>query len=137
MHRLPHHLKELYFTPDHEWIRFEGAVATIGLAAFKLTGYKKISAHFFTESDDMIAAGTPVASFQYVDYVIELQMPVTGRIMHWNKSLFAESSTNMLAAINQFTWIARITPAIPYERTGLLQAIHYKPLLKAHGLVSY
>jgi glycine cleavage system H protein len=136
MHRLPNHLRELYFTPDHEWIRFEGSVATIGLSSFKLTGYKKISAYFFMESEDVIAAGTPVASFEYADYIIELQMPVTGKIMQWNKTLFAESAINMLGAINQFTWIARITPATPYERTGLMQAIHYKPLLKAHGLVN-
>jgi len=130
-------LKELYFTTDHEWIRFEGSVAAIGLASFKLTGYKKITAHFFTETEDIIAAGTPIASFEYGDYVIDLQMPVKGRIMLWNKTLFMESPINMLGSINQFTWIARIIPATPYERTGLVQAIYYKPLLKAHGLVNY
>ena len=137
MHRLPNHLKELYFTASHEWIRFEGSVAAIGLAGFKLTGLKKIAAHFFLETEDIIAAGTPVASFEYGDYVIDLQMPVTGRIMLWNKALFTESANNMLVSINQFTWIARIVPATPYERSGLVQAIHYKPLLKAHGVVSY
>lgn len=137
MHRLPNHLKELYFTADHEWIRFEGSTATIGLASFKLTGYKKISAYFLAEIDGLITAGTPVASFEYGDYMIELQMPVTGRIMQWNKSLFEETATHMLDSINQYTWIARISPASPYERTGLLQAIQYKPLLKAHGVVNY
>jgi len=89
------------------------------------------------ESDGVIDAGTPIASFEYADYVINLQMPVTGRIMLWNKTLFAESPINMLGAINQFTWIARIIPATPYERTGLSHAIYYKPLLKVHGLVNY
>ena len=49
------------------------------------------------ESDGVIDAGTPIASFEYADYVINLQMPVTGRIMLWNKTLFAESPINMLA----------------------------------------
>jgi glycine cleavage system H protein len=136
MHRLPHQPEELYFTADHEWILFEGSLATIGLASFKLTGYKKISAHFLIEPEGLIRAGSPVASFEYGDYVIDLQMPVTGRIMQWNKSLFGESPVHMLESINQFTWIARIIPVDPCDRTGLLHATHYKPLLKTYGVVN-
>jgi glycine cleavage system H protein len=137
MHHLPHHLKDMYFTTDHEWIWFEGSLATIGLASFKLTGYKKIAAYFLVDPEGPIKAGTTVASFEYGDYVVDLQMPVTGRILEWNKSLFGESPVHMLESINQFTWIARILPASPSDKAGLLQATQYKPLLKTYGAINY
>lgn len=134
MHRLPGHLKELYFTPDHEWIRFEGSVASAGLSFFKLTGYRKISAYFLTDQEGMLEAGTPIASFEYGDYAIDMQMPVKGRILGWNRSLLDEPASIMLDSINQFTWIARIMPAMPFERSGLQQAVHYQPLHRVYGL---
>jgi glycine cleavage system H protein len=136
MHRLPSHLRELFFTAGHDWIRFEGSTASIGLSSFKMTGYKKISSHFLTDLEGVIDAGTPVASFEYIDSVVDLLMPVTGRIMAWNTQLLKDSASNMLVSINQYNWIARIAPATPYERKGLIQAIHYKPLLKVHGFAA-
>ena len=33
---------DLYYTKDHEWISFQGAVAYTGVCTFKLIGFKEI-----------------------------------------------------------------------------------------------
>jgi glycine cleavage system H protein len=41
--------KDLYYTKDHEWIDFRGAVANTGVCNFKLLGFKKIHQVQFKE----------------------------------------------------------------------------------------
>jgi len=33
--------KDLYYTKAHEWVTFKGTIAYIGIAGFKLTGFRE------------------------------------------------------------------------------------------------
>jgi glycine cleavage system H protein len=126
MQHLSQQLKDLHFTKDHEWVKFQGAVAHIGLSPFKLTGFKKISQFFLAETEGMISAGTSIMSLQYNDYLISLNMPVTARFICWNNELLNKAPGILLADLLQFTWIAKIAPNQPYDRDGLTAAVHYQ-----------
>jgi hypothetical protein len=60
--------KDLYYTPDHDWINFQGRVAYVGIGSFKLTGFKKIQQLFFQEPNDFCKQGDIIASIVYHDY---------------------------------------------------------------------
>ncbi len=109
-----------YYTSDHEWISFQGAVAFTGICAFKLTGFKKIENVRFQEPGDMLAKGDPIATIRYGDYIIEARMPVDGRIIEINEMLEAGDTETLLRFPQSTGWIAKISPAQPYERKGLL-----------------
>ncbi|MEX6689832.1 hypothetical protein QTN47_20160 [Danxiaibacter flavus] len=114
-----------YFTQDHDWVEFKGAVADIGVSAFKLTGFKAIDKIEFANVSGFMQPGDLIASIYYKDYCIELRMPIAGKIAEINSLLLTEEASALLQS-NGTCWIARIIPAQPYERKGLVLPEEYR-----------
>ena len=117
--------EQRYFTQDHDWIDFKGAIADIGVSAFKLTGFKAIDKIEFANVSGFMEAGDLIASIYYTDYCIELRMPVAGKIAEINGSLITGDLSPLLQC-NGACWIARIIPAQLYERKGLVLPEEYR-----------
>lgn len=81
--------KDIYFTHDHEWIDFQGAVAYIGVCNFKLTGFREIHDLKFHEASGFKKRGKVIAIVKYNDYKIEVHMPVDGKIVKLNDDLLS------------------------------------------------
>ena len=113
-------LKDLYFTDDHEWIDFKGAIAYTGICIFKLLGFKEIQAITFHESSGFVKKGGIIATIRYNDYLVEAHMPVDGKILQINDDLTSGKYDALLLQPESAGWIAMIAPALPYERKGLL-----------------
>lgn len=119
--------KDIYYTHDHEWIDFHGTVALVGVCGFKLTGFKEIEELVFTEPFEFKKQGDVIGRVQYRDYVIEIHMPVDGKIMKLNEKLQRGNESLLLSDPEGHGWIASIVPSQPYERTNLLLPKHYRP----------
>src|SRR5665213_1123847 len=78
--------RELYCSHYHEWIDFQGKVAYIGVSSFKLKGIKQIDILAFTKNDSF-KQGEVIATIKYDDYLISVNMPVTGKIIQINEEL--------------------------------------------------
>src|SRR5678809_1509014 len=117
--------KDLYYTPDHDWINFQGRVAYVGIGSFKLTGFKKIQQLFFQEPNDFCKQGDIIASIVYHDYQVELRMPVDGKLLKFNETL-KEDPSPILQQPGNTCWLALIAPMQPYERHGLLLPKDYQ-----------
>lgn len=115
-----------YYTTDHEWISFQGAVAYTGICAFKLTGFKKIEQIRLEETGLLLSKGDKLATVHYGDYIIEAQMPVDGRIIEFNETLESGNTDALLRFPESTGWIAKISPARPYEREGLMLPAAYQ-----------
>lgn len=118
--------KDLYFTGDHEWINFQGAIAYTGVCVFKLTGFKAIHQVIFHETGGFIKQGQPIATIRYNDYRIEAHMPADGKIVRVNTALVTGSEHILLQDPEQAGWIALINPTQPYERKNLLLPAQYR-----------
>jgi glycine cleavage system H protein len=121
---------DLYYTSDHEWISFQGSVAYAGVCPFKLKGIMKIDRLTFEGDAGMKKKGEVIATIYYDDYTIKVCMPVDGKVINLNDKLLSGEHSLLLQSPDQLGWIARISPAQPYERKGLLHSEQYKKLLR-------
>lgn len=118
--------KDFYYTKDHEWIDFQGAIAYVGICGFKLLGFKTIQQIIFNEPSGFKRQGEILATIRYNDYQIEAHMPVDGKVITVN-DLLEKGEGNMLIAQPEGNgWIAKIIPAQPYERGSLLMPNEYQ-----------
>ncbi|MGY6557788.1 MAG: glycine cleavage system protein GcvH [Nitritalea sp.] len=79
--------KELKYTKDHEWVRIEGDVATVGITEF---AQRELGDIVYVEVEtvgETIEAGEVFGTVEAVKTVSDLFMPVSGEILEFNENL--------------------------------------------------
>jgi glycine cleavage system H protein len=121
---------ELKYTKDHEWVRIEGDVATIGITDFAQGELGDIVFIDITTEGETLDAHAMFGSVEAVKTVSELFMPVSGEISEVNPGL--EDSPE---AVNSDPygngWMVKINLSNPAEIDGLMSADEYKALIGA------
>ncbi|MCZ4408658.1 glycine cleavage system protein GcvH [Cryomorphaceae bacterium 1068] len=78
---------ELKYTEDHEWIKIEGNTATIGITDFAQGELGDIVfVEIETEGEDL-ESGEVFGTIEAVKTVSDLFMPMTGKVIEFNKEL--------------------------------------------------
>lgn len=86
--------KELKYTKDHEWVRLEGDIATIGITEF---AQRELGDIVYVEVEtvgETIEAGEVFGTVEAVKTVSDLFMPLSGEILEFNDEL--ESSPELV-----------------------------------------
>ncbi|AYO57172.1 glycine cleavage system protein H [Chryseobacterium sp. 6424] len=78
---------ELKYTKDHEWIRIEGNVATIGITDFAQGELGDIVFVDVDSVDEELSAGDVFGSVEAVKTVSDLYLPVSGKVIEFNEEL--------------------------------------------------
>lgn len=81
--------QELKYTKDHEWVKIEGDIATIGITEF---AQKELGDIVYVEVEtigETIEAGKVFGTVEAVKTVSDLFMPLTGEILEFNDELEA------------------------------------------------
>ncbi len=117
--------KDLFFTRDHEWNDFQGAVAYAGICHFKLPGFKQIHQITITNPPGFRKQGDIIAIIKYNDYQVEMHMPVDGKVIEMNDKIVSGDQNILLHHAETSGWIALIVPSQPYERQDLLPPKQY------------
>jgi len=81
--------QELKYTKDHEWVKIEGDIATIGITEF---AQKELGDIVYVEVEtigETIEAGEVFGTVEAVKTVSDLFMPLTGEILEFNEELEA------------------------------------------------
>lgn len=81
--------QELKYTKDHEWVKIDGDVATVGITEF---AQKELGDIVYVEVEtvgETIEAGEVFGSVEAVKTVSDLFMPITGEILEFNEELDA------------------------------------------------
>lgn len=121
--------QELKYTKDHEWVKIDGDVATIGITEF---AQKELGDIVYVEVEtvgETIEAGEVFGTVEAVKTVSDLFMPVTGEILEFNEEL--ESSPELVNESPYETgWMVKvkITGELPSD---LLDAAEYAELVGA------
>lgn len=79
--------EELYYTKDHEWVRIEGNVGTIGVTDFAQSELGDIVYVEVDTLDDAVEAEGVFGTIEAVKTVSELFMPVAGTVIEFNEEL--------------------------------------------------
>ncbi|WP_338762769.1 glycine cleavage system protein GcvH [Bernardetia sp. ABR2-2B] len=79
--------EELKYTKEHEWIRLEGDIATVGITEFAQSELGDIVYVDITTEGDEVEAGEVFGSVEAVKTVSDLYMPITGTVSEVNPDL--------------------------------------------------
>jgi glycine cleavage system H protein len=120
--------KELRYTKDHEWIRLEGDIATVGITEFAQSELGDIVFVEIETDGESLDAEEIFGTIEAVKTVSDLFLPVAGTIMEVNAAL-----ADKPAAVNDDPygegWMMKIEISNPSELDELLDAAGYKALI--------
>ncbi len=80
-------MSNIKFTEDHEWLRVEGDVATIGITDYAQNALGDIVFVQLPEPGTQLGAGDEAAVIESVKAAGELNMPLAGTVLEVNAAL--------------------------------------------------
>lgn len=123
---------ELKYTKDHEWVRLEGNVATVGITEYAQDQLGDIVYVDIESLDESVEAGETFGSVEAVKTVADLYMPVTGTVTEANEALDDQPEL-----VNQDPygdgWMVKVDVEDVEAVEALLSADQYKELISAEA----
>ena len=119
---------ELKYTKDHEWIRFEGTLAYVGVTDFAQGELGDIVFVEIETVGESLNKEDVFGTIEAVKTVSDLFMPVSGVILEVNP-LLEESPDVVNKDPYGKGWMVKIQVADPWEANDLLSAEKYTALL--------
>ncbi len=117
----------LTYTKEHEWIKVDGNVATIGITDF---AQGELGDVIFLDIDSgkTVNAGDSVGSVEAVKTVSDIYSPVSGKIIEVNSAINdAPESVNKDPYGDG--WLLKVDMSKPEEISGTLTVADYKALI--------
>ena len=117
----------LTYTKEHEWIKIDGNVATIGITDF---AQGELGDVIFLDIDSgkTVNAGDSVGSVEAVKTVSDIYSPVSGKIIEVNVAINdAPESVNKDPYGDG--WLLKVEMTKPEEVAGTLTVADYKALI--------
>ncbi|GEN77979.1 glycine cleavage system protein GcvH [Chryseobacterium hagamense] len=119
---------ELKYTKDHEWIRIEGNVATIGITDFAQGELGDIVYVDVDTVDDELEGGAVFGSVEAVKTVSDLFLPISGKVIEFNAEL--EDQPELLNTDPYGNgWIIKLEVAEGVDQSELLSAEAYQEVI--------
>ena len=84
--------KELKYTTDDEWVRFEGDEAYVGITDYAQSELGDLVFVNLPEVDDEVVAGEPFGDVESVKAVADVFSPVSGVVLEINEDLLDDAS---------------------------------------------
>ena len=121
---------ELKYTKDHEWIRVEGNVATIGITDFAQKELGDIVYVDVTTIGETVAREEIFGTVEAVKTVSDLFMPISGKVLEMNKDIDSAPESVNNDAYGK-GWMIKASIDNEAELADLLSADAYKALIGA------
>ena len=119
---------ELKYTKDHEWVKIEGNIATIGITDFAQGELGDIVYVDVDTVDDDINGGDVFGSVEAVKTVSDLFLPIPGIVLEVNAEL--EDQPELLNTDPYGKgWIIKLKVAEDADFTKLLSAEEYQEVV--------
>ncbi|WP_414043683.1 glycine cleavage system protein GcvH [Macrococcus sp. EM39E] len=120
-------MSNLKFSKDHEWVKLEDNVKTIGITDFAQSELGDIVFVELPEVGDEIEVGAPFGSVESVKTVSELYAPISGKIIEVNSEL--EDSPELVneSAMDQ-AWMIKVE-ADDASLTDLMDQAQYDEMI--------
>jgi glycine cleavage system H protein len=116
---------DLYYTADHEWVRMEGEIATIGVTHYAQGELGDIVFVEVETEGETLEAEEVFGTIEAVKTVSDLILPITGEIIEMNEGLDDDPS---LINNDPFGagWIIKVRVSNPSDVEGLMDATAYE-----------
>ena len=121
---------DLLYSKDHEWVKVEGEMATIGITDFAQQELGDIVYVEIETEGDSLAAEAVFGTVEAVKTVSDLFMPIGGDITEFNDAL-----EDTPEAVNEDPyntgWMIKLKMEDPGQLNDLLSPDQYKKLIQA------
>lgn len=122
----------LKYTKDHEWLRMDGEIATIGITPY---AQEKLGELVFVElpkAGTKLDKGAVAGVIESVKAASEVYTPISGEIVETNDKLVDEPGlVNTDPTGNG--WMFKLKPSAPAEIDDLLDEASYNALIASEG----
>lgn len=122
--------ENLRFTKDHEWVRVEGKIGTVGVTDFAQSELGDVIYIDIPSHDAVVKQGDSLGTIEAVKTVSDIFAPVSGKITEVNTAI-----NDNPASVNKDPygegWIVKIELADANELNNLLTPAAYKELVGA------
>ena len=120
--------QELKYTKDHEWVKIDGQIATVGITDF---AQKELGDIVYVEIETLgeaISQSELFGTIEAVKTVSDLFMPLSGEVKEFNNKLEDEPELVNDDPYGE-GWMIKIAISDVSEESELLTAAQYKELI--------
>jgi len=119
---------DLKYTTDHEWVRVEGNIGTIGVTDHAQGELGDVVYLDVSDSITSVTAGESFGSIEAVKTVADLFAPISGKVVEVNRGLNDSPEQVNNDAYGE-GWIIKVEMSDPSELDSLLTVDAYKELV--------
>lgn len=121
---------DLKYTKDHEWVKLEGTIATIGITDFAQSELGDIVYVEVETLDESLEQDEVFGTVEAVKTVSDLFLPMSGKIIELNEDLDQEPELVNSDPYGK-GWMIKVEVSDPSQYDGLLDAGAYEELVSA------
>lgn len=121
---------DLKYTKDHEWVKIEGNIATIGITDFAQGELGDIVYVEVETVDETMDKEEVFGTVEAVKTVSDLFLPLSGEIIEFNE-LLQDAPEKVNTDPYGDGWMIKLKMSDPTQADGLLNESDYKELLGA------
>ena len=125
-------MADIKYTEEHEWIRVEGDVGTIGITAYAQEQLGDVVFVDLPEAGRTVAKGEACAVVESVKAASDIYAPVSGEIVESNAAL-ADAPGEVNAEPMGKGWFFKVKLSDKGELAGLMDAAAYEAFVKSLG----
>lgn len=118
-------MAEIFFTKDHEYIRVDNGIATVGISDHAQSQLGDVVFVELPQTERMVKAGEEVAVVESVKAASEVFAPVAGKVVAVNNSLEDNPGLVNEDALGE-GWFFRLELSDPGELSALMDEAAYK-----------
>ncbi len=122
---------DLKYTKEHEWIKVDGSLATVGITDYAQESLGDIVFVDLPKPGSEITAGKTFGTVESVKAVSDLYAPASGTVAEVNGELATAPEKINKDANN--TWMLKLTLKNPAELNGLMSAADYEKFVQEEG----
>ena len=115
----------LFFTRDHEWVRVDGEIATVGITDYAQGQLGDVVFVELPVIGDSVAAGKEAAVVESVKAASDVYAPLSGEIAKVNEALVDEPGL-VNSAPEAAGWFFQLKLSDPGELDGLMDSAAYQ-----------
>ena len=117
------------FTKDHEWIRVDGDVATVGISAHAAEQLGDVVFVELPEAGKSYRRGDDMAVVESVKAASDVYAPISGEVIEANQSII-DDPAGVNAAPEGEGWFVKLKIADAAELSELMDEAAYKSFLE-------
>ena len=121
---------ELKYTKDHEWVKIDGEIATIGITDFAQQELGDIVYVEIESIGETLDAEEVFGTVEAVKTVSDLFMPLSGEVLEFNAAL-EDTPESVNDDPYKSGWMIKVKIEDPSQISDLLDFDVYKQLIKA------